>query len=338
MKPVSAIRYDGQSSASQSVQLTFFPDSTVEVKGEGLSVIYRLEEISIPSQVGSIHARIQFPDDSLCEVRDPRALYDALPDTFKTGLLGHVHRWESSLKYALFAVVIAAAIIWGGVEFVLPSAAKQVAENIPLEWETAMGEQTLASLEKTNLLTPTELPQQRQEALLKKFNEALRKAGATPLPRIEFRNSEALDANAIALPSGILVFTDAMVEFAKDDRELIGILGHELGHIKHRHSMRHVLQSSTLALFIIMITGDVGSAGTLATAMPLILAEAKFSRQFEAEADTFSVGFMKKLDLDTRYLSSILQRLGKKYGDSGTTGYLDSHPSTRDRVKSLAGG
>jgi len=338
MKPISAIRYDGQSSAGQSVELTFYSDSTVGVKGEGISATYRLEEINIPSQVGGVHARLEFPDDSLCEVSDSQALHYALPDTLKKGFWGRVHRWESSLKYALFALVIAGTIIWAGIEFVLPGVAKQVAENIPLEWEKAMGEQTLASLEKVNLLSATELTQERQNELLAKFNSALEKANAVPLSRIEFRKSEALDANAIALPSGILVFTDAMVEFAEDDRELIGILGHELGHIEHRHSMRHVLQNSALALLLIMITGDVGSASTLATTMPLILAEAKFSRQFEVEADAFSIGFMQKLDLDTRYLSNILQRLGEKYGDSGSTGYFDSHPSTRDRVKSLAGG
>ena len=337
MKQVSAIRYDGQSSASQPVQLTFYSDNTVEVKGEGVLATYKLEEITIPSQVGGIHARIKFPDDSLCEVSNSSALHDAIPDTFKTGFLGYVHKWESSLKYALFALVIAGTIIWGGIEFVLPGVAKQVAENIPLEWEKAMGEQTLASLEKVGLLTATELPQQRQNELLAKFESALRKADAAPLSSIEFRKSEALDANAIALPSGILVFTDAMVEFAEDDRELLGILGHELGHIVHRHSMRHVLQNSAIALFLIMITGDVGSASTLATTMPLILAEAKFSRQFEVEADAFSVGFMKKQNLDTRYLSNILQRLGKKYGESETTGYFDSHPSTQARVKNLAG-
>jgi predicted Zn-dependent protease len=87
-----------------------------------------------------------------------------------------------------------------------------------------------------------------------------------------------------------------------------------------------------------MITGDVGSASSMAAALPTLLAQAKYSRQFETEADDFSVTFMQQQGLDTRYVASILQRLGEKYGDNDTTGYLDSHPATVERVQRLTGG
>lgn len=337
MKQVTATRYDGHNSASQPVTLLFYEDGTIRVEGEGVSLGYALNEIDIPSQVGGVHARLQFPDNSLCEVSDYKALQAALPSGHKGGFLALVHRWENSLKYALLGTLITAAIIWGGIEYVLPAAAKHVAHNIPLEWETTMGEQTLAVLEELEVFTPTKLSKERQEQLLQQFNAALRKAGQDPLPRIEFRNSEKLGANALALPSGILVFTDEMVELAKDDRELIGILGHELGHVEYRHGMRHVLQNSALALALIMITGDAGSASSLAAALPTLLAQAKYSRQFETEADDFSVTFMQQQGLDASYTANILQRLGDEYGDDDSTGYLDSHPATAERVKRLTG-
>ncbi len=337
MKQVAAIRYDGHSSSSQPVTLFFYEDESVRVEGKGVSLGYALNEIDIPSQVGGIHARLQFPDNSLCEVSDYKALQAALPEEHKGGFLALVHHWENSLKYALLGALITIAIIWGGVEYVLPAAAKHVAYNIPLEWETTMGEQTLTALDKLKLFTPTELAEDRQEQLLQKFNAALRKAGRNPLPRIEFRYSEGLGANALALPSGIIVFTDGMVELAEDDRELIGILGHELGHVEYRHGMRHVLQNSALALGLIMITGDAGSASSLAAALPTLLAQAKYSRQFETEADDFSVTFMQQQGLDASYTANILQRLGKEYEDDGSTGYLDSHPATAERVKRLKG-
>ena len=338
MNQVSATRYDGQSSSSQPVTLFFYEDGSVRVEGEGISLGYSLKEIDIPPQVGGVHARLQFPDNSLCEVGDYKSLQAALPVAHKGGgFLALVHRWENSLKYALLGALITITIIWAGVEYVLPAAAKHVAQNIPLEWETTMGEQTLSVLDKLDAFTPTTLATERQEQLRQKFNAALSRAGRDPLPRIEFRNSEKLGANALALPSGIIVFTDAMVELAEDDRELIGILGHELGHVEYRHGMRHVLQNSVLALALIMVTGDAGSASSLAAALPTLLAQAKYSRQFETEADDFSVTFMQRQGLDSSYTANLLQRLGEEYDDDGSTGYLDSHPATTERVKRLKG-
>ena len=313
----------------------FYDDGSVRVEGEGLSRNYALNEIEIPSQVGGIHARLKFPDNSLCEVDDYKALQAALPDSYKGGFLASVHRWENSLKYALLGTLLTIGIIWAGVEYVLPAAAKHVAHNIPLEWETTMGEQTLSVLEELKVFAPTTLSEERQNQLREKFNAALRKSGRDPLPRIEFRFSEGLGANALALPSGIIVFTDGMVELSEDDRELIGILGHELGHVEYRHGMRHVLQNSALALALIMITGDAGSASSLAVALPTLLTQAKYSRQFETEADDFSITFMQQQGLDSSYTANLLQRLGEEYGDDGSTGYLDSHPATKDRVKKL---
>ncbi|OYU72188.1 MAG: hypothetical protein CFE45_40815, partial [Burkholderiales bacterium PBB5] len=46
-------------------------------------------------------------------------------------------------------------------------------------------------------------------------------------------------ANALALPGGTLIVTDAMVRLLADRPDvLVGVFGHELGHLQHRHGMR----------------------------------------------------------------------------------------------------
>ena len=44
--------------------------------------------------------------------------------------------------------------------------------------------------------------------------------------------------------------TDGLVHLSKDDRELLGVLAHEAGHIARRHGVRHLLQSSAVTAFI----------------------------------------------------------------------------------------
>ena len=50
--------------------------------------------------------------------------------------------------------------------------------------------------------------------------------------QLEFRHGGYIDANAFALPSGIIVMTDELVELAKSDDELISVLAHEIGHVR----------------------------------------------------------------------------------------------------------
>ena len=48
----------------------------------------------------------------------------------------------------------------------------------------------------------------------------------------------------------------------------VAVLAHEIGHLVHRHGLRHALQSSTVALVIVAMTNDVASLSAFAAATP----------------------------------------------------------------------
>ena len=148
-----------------------------------------------------------------------------------------------------------------------------------------------------------------------------------------FRQGDAIGANAFALPSGIIVFTDEIIALSKDDRELLAVFAHELAHVKYRHTMRQVLQNSVTGLLVIMLTGDVGSASSLAAALPTLLVQTKFSRDFESEADNFAIVLLKQQGVSPVYLGDILERMRKLMGDGVMPGFMSTHPSTSDRIK-----
>ena len=58
--------------------------------------------------------------------------------------------------------------------------------------------------------------------------------------RLELRSGEALGANALALPSGIVIMTDDLVALAKSDDEIGAVMAHELGHVRGRHAQLDV--------------------------------------------------------------------------------------------------
>ena len=144
-----------------------------------------------------------------------------------------------------------------------------------------------------------------------------------------------MGANAFALPSGIVVMTDELVDLAQADEELQVVLAHEIGHVVHRHSLRMLLQNSATSLLIIGLTGDVSSASVLVAGVPTALVQAKHSRQFENEADDYAYAWMDRNGVPHRYFTDMLERLEKKYGGagSGALSWLSSHPSTAERIR-----
>ncbi|MFY9314817.1 MAG: M48 family metalloprotease [Burkholderiales bacterium] len=249
-----------------------------------------------------------------------------------------LHRWESRPLYAALAVLLVAASAWFLLDRGLPAAASQIAEFIPVETERTLGREALRGLDE-RFMQPSALGTARQTALRAKFNRLVREANEETPYQLEFRHSRIIGPNAFALPSGIIVVTDQLVDLAKRDDEVIGVLAHELGHVRHRPSMRRLLEGSATALVIAGITGDVSSAAALASAAPVLLLQTKYSRDNEREADAFAIDLMKKGRIDPRYLGAILARMeaGAK-GGPGIPTFLSSHPATEERKAMAAAG
>ena len=83
-----------------------------------------------------------------------------------------------------------------------------------------------------------------------------------------------------------------MVTSIHDDDELIAVLAHELGHLNGRHAMRMVLQQSGIAVLVTAVAGDAVGMTLLAAAMPAALLNARYSREFELEADDYAYALL----------------------------------------------
>ncbi len=75
--------------------------------------------------------------------------------------------------------------------------------------------------------------------------------------------------------------TDELVEMAGNDPEILGVLAHEIVHVREQHGMRSVLQGSAVFLIWTLMTGDVSTVAGMGSALPAMLAENGYSRGFE---------------------------------------------------------
>ncbi|MGH8633168.1 MAG: M48 family metalloprotease, partial [Burkholderiales bacterium] len=249
-----------------------------------------------------------------------------------------LHRWESRPAYAALAIARVVAALWLLLDRVLPVAVNEIAARIPIEAEAALGRETLEGMEKF-FLQPTKLSFARQAELRARFDAVARAAGEATPYRLEFRASPMIGANAFALPSGIIVMTDELVKLARNDREVIAVLAHELGHVRHRHTMRRLLESSATALVIAGVTGDIASTTSLAAAAPTLLLQTKYSRDHEREADVYAIDMMRKSGIEPHHFAAVLKRLeGEAPRRGGLPTFLSSHPPTEEREMLARGG
>ena len=329
MKGVRAYYFDGKSSQRLEVSLTVEGDGKARITGEGINLLIPLAEINRAPAIGSQRASLYLPDGAKCEILDEIDVGTMLrkPRSFT----GFVHRLESKWRYIVPGLLAAASIIWALIAFGVPALSRYVAFSLPADTTSMISDHTLKALDGS-MLQPTQLSPQRIAELQREFDDVM---GPHVYP-VLFRASEAFGPNAFVLPSGEIIFTDALVKLAHDDRELIAVLAHEIGHIEQRHTLRQLLQNSMTALFLSLMLGDVTSASSLAVTMPVFLVQMKYSREFETEADDYALTYLRRHAIDPDYLLVILNRMATIHKEAaGAPDFLSSHPATAKRIAHL---
>lgn len=302
------------------------------------------QELTISPRVGNTPRYLHLPEDGVFETTDNDRV-DALGRRSASGRWGRLlHRLEHNLGLILVAVVVTLAVTAGAFVYGVPWTAKAVAHALPDSIAEQVGATTLASLDST-WLEPTTLPEQRQQALRAHFAPLLEPVSGQRL-NVQFRDSSAIGANALALPDGTLIFTDDLVALAQHDDELLSILAHEVGHVAHRHGMQGMVQSSLTFWLIVMMTGDLSAFSDTTVVLPAVLMSLSYSRDMERQADDYALDTLQQRGIDPAHFANIMARLSAQAESSAAdTGdgsddrwaaledLLSSHPGTSERIR-----
>ena len=320
--------FDGQSAQSQPAQLQLLGD-LVEVRVAGRSLTFEKHNSRLVPPVGKGTwivelgggATVQFTDDEFGK---------SVSQAF--GGSRFVDMLERSWHWALITLVVAVAGVWGILTFGVPVAAERIAFAVPPDIDQQLGEESIELLDRM-MFEESLLEDAEQERVRALFEEIRVDYTDAEYFRIEFRASPTIGANAFAVPGGLVIMTDEMVRLAETDDELISVLAHEIGHLHQRHGLRVLLQNSISAIVIAGLTGDLANITALSATIPTMLMQAKYSRDFEREADEFAFEYMERHGLDTDALSDLLIRLEETAGESGDplSVWTSSHPRSEDR-------
>lgn len=302
---VSGRFYDGQTSQSHDMRLDL-DSSALLHPVPALFQPLALQEVKISSRIGNTPRVFSFPDGASFETEDN----DTVDNWLKkhSGSSGWAHLLESKLSYALGALFFIVAFVTVGAIWGIPWLSGIVADNLPAQVSTHLGEGAMESMDKLVFQDSSLTPERRQE-LQRRFSELLPADTEGLNYTLLFRGGGYIGPNAFALPNGNIVITDELVALAENDDEIASVLLHEIGHVVHRHSLKQIIGHSGLAMLTVALTGDVSSAGALVVALPNILLQSSYSRNLEWEADGYSLERMQSLGIAPAHFANFMERI-----------------------------
>jgi Zn-dependent protease with chaperone function len=332
---IEAAYFDGCTARRQVVRLRPLRDG-LELAGDGWLRREALIGVRVSEPQGAAPRTLRFGDGSYCEVAQGPALDEFLSQAgHREGL---VVRLQGSWRLALAALAgvvatLAAAYFWG-----LPWLASVLAPRLPVPVVSALSQGVLNVLDGRALM-PSRLPAARQARLQSEF--AALAAGDPDLGHVQLliRDARRMGPNAFALPDGRVVLFDQLVAVARDDDDVMAVLAHELGHVKYRHGVRQMIQSSAVAFVAAAYLGDISS---VLAGMTTLLLDSRYSRRFETQADDYGAALLRREGRSPRRLAEMLERIERAqaalhHGERAGTELLSSHPATAERIRRLRG-
>lgn len=156
-----------------------------------------------------------------------------------------------------------------------------------------------------------------------------------------FKIVDARDLNAFALPGGPMYVNRGMIQSARNEGEIAGVMAHEISHVALRHATAQATKQSgaanTLRTLGLILGGAVvgGQAGAQLGALGASIWTTKYSREYESQADTLGAQIMADAGYDPRDLANVFQTIAGQRNGGGAPQWLSSHPDPGNRFEKI---
>lgn len=163
-----------------------------------------------------------------------------------------------------------------------------------------------------------------------RFIQALKLDNTYPL-RVYVIDSPEI--NAFALPGGNIVLYSGILAKMDSYEQLAALLGHEVTHVTHRHSLKSIARSAASSLLIASLLGDVSGISTAVLSQADEFKQLDYSRELETEADENGLKTMKQNRINPRGMLQLLELLkAESVAEPALMKYLSTHPDTQARI------
>ncbi len=323
--------YDGQSSRSRNAFL-LLRDSHWQLifrdeNGEEQSILWEIDQIKqndTGSALNTFHYG-DFPHQSV-EIEDPTFIDDLKQKYPGLDFVNkNYHRVLTGGWKVMAGLVALTILLFAFFAFVIvPNSAALIAGQIPRSFESKLGENGY------QVFMTTAQEDTKRSLLVNRFAKQI--DFDTDYP-IRITVVESAEVNAFALPGGRIVIFSGLLNKMGSAEELAGLLGHEVGHVKHRHSIKAQMRSLSTYLFVSLLLSDVNGVTAVLMDNANMLSNLSYSRKLEHLADEEALAVLQKNHISQSGLVDLFRTLQGEAGEEPEfLKFLSSHPLTQDRL------
>lgn len=327
--------FDGRDSMAHEAEVSFAGDELeIRLAEPGLDPLpARLvpaRDIIVGERYTGTPRKLQLPDGGSLQVEeDGDGLFDSTlrQQGHRPGPVARLTRgWPGAIACLL---LLLGFLVWMDRQGagLMASAAVPL---VPHAVDQKLGRMVIEVLEE-RYLTRTQVSSERRAALQARVQELI----DSEYPDLDwqllfFNMRDREDAfNAFTLPDGSILLLDGLTRALGDD-QIIAIVGHELGHVVHRHTIQRLLRQVGLAAVAGVVIGDVS---TLLATVAAGYQELHFSRDAEREADAFAAEFLRRGGIRVSALAEAFEILRQHEARGSLPGFLSTHPPTEERIR-----
>jgi len=161
-----------------------------------------------------------------------------------------------------------------------------------------------------------------------------------PAFRYTFDVANQKEINAFALPGGPMFLNRGMIEAAKTEGEVAGVMAHELSHVILRHGTAQATQAQKFQIGAVagqilgaIVGGTAGSVIAQGSQFGLGTYFLKYSREYESEADLLGAQLMARAGYDPRQMANMFKTI-EAQGSQGPE-WLSDHPNPGNRYEAI---
>lgn len=186
-----------------------------------------------------------------------------------------------------------------------------------------------------NPVTPADSPYTQR---LDSLTAGLTSAEGIPL---NFKVYDVVDVNAFACADGSVRVFSSLMDIMSDD-ELLGVIGHEIGHVAHKDSKKAFKQALLTSALLDAAAGTNKTAAALTDSqlgkLGEALAGATYSKKQETAADDYGYDFLKSHGKNPAAMAKSFMKLKELQGDAKSSKLnqlFSSHPDLDARIKRM---
>ncbi|MDC1435889.1 M48 family metalloprotease [Gammaproteobacteria bacterium] len=194
-----------------------------------------------------------------------------------------------------------------------------------------------------------ENPVYQDQQLQEYVNEIGQKLAAeSHRPDIEYSFTviDSPDINAFALPGGFIYINRGLMLYLNSEDQLAAVLGHEIGHVTARHSVRQqaASQSNSVLAGVLVVATGVSSLGETSSLLGGALLSG-YGRDMELESDGLGAEYLANAGYDPLAMVDVIgvlknhEDFTKRTSSGGVSyhGVFATHPRNDTRLQEVVG-